>query len=253
MEATPRLYHEPPPSEAHLYEQRGDGCFYYVGGPQQPIFLDGEDMRLPSFEGAGYQPQPGRSAREMLMEEMSNAANQVPLVAPTEYIKCSGAPVGDLDSDEKGTGARFNAGKVPMNYIPFEQQLIVLSEYRRDPQHGYIFALLESLAQFEKGECSITDIVSELEITDLHAAAFVWEYGAHKYKAFNWMKGMPWSVPLGCISRHAQAIIVEGEELDPESGCEHWGHIVCNLLMLDHYSRYYPEGDDRPPREYFNG
>jgi len=137
-----------------------------------------------------------------------------------------------------------------MNQIPFEQQLRVLGHYR-DPSLDYVFNLLEKLAAFERGEYAITNILAELEITDLHAAAFVFDYGAQKYKQWNWMKGMPWSVPLGCISRHAQAIIVEREELDRESGLEHWGHIVCNVIMLAHYSAYYKEGNDLPNPSYF--
>ena len=190
-ENSARLFHEPPPSDAHLYEQRGDGCFY---------------------------------------------------LKPTDGI-------GDLGSDERGSGARFNTGKPPMHFIPFRQQILVYGAYR-DPQYQYLWNLMEKLAKFEMHEYAVSDIVAELEITDLHAAAFVWQYGAEKYAPWNWSKGMPWSVPLGCISRHIQAILM-GFEIDSESNCEHWGHIVCNLLMLEHYSRFYKEGDDRPPKSVF--
>ena len=56
---------------------------------------------------------------------------------------------------------------------------------------------------------------------------------------------MAWSVPIACIKRHALAII-DGEHNDPESGVPHLGAIGCNLVMLAHYCRHYPEMDDRP-------
>lgn len=207
---SPRLYHAPPPEDAHLYEMHSDGCWYYKD------YIEEMGWKQRAVEEEGVQQE----------------------------------GIGDINSNEKGSGCRLNGGKVPMNYIPLDQQLAVLEHYCT-PQNKYVFELLDKLSSFEKGKMAISDIVSGLEVTDLHAAAFVFQYGAGKYAPFNWMKGMPWSVPLGCISRHAQAIVVEGEELDRESGIEHWGHIICNVLMLDHYSRYYPEGDDRPPAEFF--
>jgi hypothetical protein len=74
----------------------------------------------------------------------------------------------------------------------------------------------------------------------------VWMYGAKKYAAWNWAKGMPWSVPYACIIRHLYAWWWKGERNDPESGCSHLAHVICNLMMLMHYELHYPEGDDRP-------
>ena len=155
--------------------------------------------------------------------------------------------VGDVNSEERGSGARYNDGKPPMQYIPFRQQLIV---YLCLTERQDVLELLKKLDLFERGAIEMWDIVQTLSIKDLHEAAYVWEYGANKYSAWNWAKGMPWSVPLACISRHAQAII-KGQELDGESGCSHWGHIICNILMLEHYGRFYREGDDRPDSTLF--
>jgi hypothetical protein len=73
----------------------------------------------------------------------------------------------------------------------------------------------------------------------------VWEYGAKKYKFFNWCRGMPWSVPFACLLRHISKWQM-GEENDEESGLPHIAHAMCNLRMLTLYSRTYKEGDDRP-------
>jgi len=79
----------------------------------------------------------------------------------------------------------------------------------------------------------------------LRSTADVFEYGAAKYSAWNWAKGMAWSVPYACAMRHLTAWYA-GEELDEESGQTHLAHAMCNLLMLEHYRTHYPEGDDRP-------
>jgi hypothetical protein len=111
--------------------------------------------------------------------------------------------VGDVNSNEKGSGARYNDGKADLSLIPM---------------------------------CTLED------------EAKVWMYGKQKYAAWNWAKGMDWSVPLACALRHISAW-QRGEEVDAESGLPHLAHAMCNLRMLTLYSKTYPEGDDRPPKD----
>ena len=111
--------------------------------------------------------------------------------------------IGDVHSAEKGSGARYNAGKTDFSLIPL---------------------------------CTLED---ELR---------VWMYGQKKYAAFNWMKGMPWSVPFACLMRH-MAAWQRGEQNDPESGLPHLAHAMCNLRMLTLYATNYVEGDDRPKEQ----
>jgi len=111
--------------------------------------------------------------------------------------------VGDINSNEKGSGARYNKGKPDFSLIP----LVTLAD-----------------------------------------EAQVWMYGKEKYAAWNWAKGMPWSVPYASAMRHLMAW-QSGEENDPESGLPHIAHAMCNLRMLTLYSKNYLEGDDRP-KEY---
>lgn len=113
--------------------------------------------------------------------------------------------IGDVTSNEPGSGARFNDGKVRYELIPTH--------------------LLESTAR-------------------------VLEFGADKYAPWNWAKGMPWSVVIGCLKRHLAAI-ERGEDFDPETGLRHTGHIGANLIFLEHYMNEFPELDDRP-KEWFN-
>jgi len=86
---------------------------------------------------------------------------------------------------------------------------------------------------------------SLLPLTVLEPVVRVWEQGQEKYKAWNWAKGMPWSVPLSCLMRHLSAYQA-GETFDDESGQSHMAHIICNAMMLLHYERAYTDGDDRP-------
>lgn len=109
-------------------------------------------------------------------------------------------PVGDVNSTERGSGARYNDGKPDYSLIP-----------------------LHTLAD----------------------EARVWMAGARKYSAWNWTKGMKWSVPLACALRHLAAF-QRGEDLDPETGLPHIAHAMCNLRMLTLYAETYREGDDRP-------
>jgi aryl-alcohol dehydrogenase-like predicted oxidoreductase len=108
--------------------------------------------------------------------------------------------IGDVNSNARGSGARFNDGKADFSLIPL---------------------------------CTLED------------EARVWAYGARKYAAWNWAKGMDWSVPFACLQRHLAAW-QRGEENDPESGLPHLAHAACNLRMLTLYAQTFPEGDNRP-------
>ena len=86
--------------------------------------------------------------------------------------------------------------------------------------------------------------LSLIPLETLEDEARVWMYGEKKYKRFNWMKGMAWSIPLACMLRHLAAY-QRGEDIDPESGQPHMAHVMCNARMLTYYAKHYPEGDDR--------
>jgi hypothetical protein len=157
--------------------------------------------------------------------------------------------VGDINSTAKGSGARFNAGKAPMELIPLclvsesytkasamttEQRkaadaLYCLGRWQSTGEASYLFEALRFLG-LEEGwkEC-----------------AEVFDYGRKKYAEWNWAKGMKWSIPLACAARHLKQII-EGETNDLESGKAHRGHVFCNIVMLLTFMETYPEGDDRP-------
>lgn len=103
-------------------------------------------------------------------------------------------------------------------------------------------------ARFNKGKVRYELIPTHL----LESTARVFTYGANKYAAWNWVKGMPYSAVIGCVKRHLAAI-ERGEDYDAESGERHIGHLMCNLLMLEQYQNMCEDDpaikaklDDRP-------
>lgn len=70
------------------------------------------------------------------------------------------------------------------------------------------------------------------------------EFGARKYTRGNYLKGSPWSSICNSLMRHVLAVDV-GQEIDPDSGLPHAGHIAWNCAFLLHCVRCFPELDDR--------
>jgi hypothetical protein len=79
----------------------------------------------------------------------------------------------------------------------------------------------------------------------LEATALVLGFGAKKYSARNWEKGMSWSRPFGALMRHMWAWW-RGEACDPETGYSHLWHASCCLMFLVAYEARSCGADDRP-------
>ncbi|MDN7490563.1 DUF5664 domain-containing protein [Burkholderia sp. AU45274] len=156
--------------------------------------------------------------------------------------------IGDVNSNERGSGARYNDGKPPLDLIPL--RVIAdhcISHGHSDEKSIALETALQNLASFQE---SGNDAYLHQAIGWVGAAwdecADVMGYGTKKYVAWNWIKGMPWSVPLGCAARHLLFGMMAGEKIDPESGKTHRGHFICNLMMLITFCKTYPEGNDLP-------
>lgn len=80
----------------------------------------------------------------------------------------------------------------------------------------------------------------------LAGCARVFMSGKLKYDAWNWAKGMEWSKCFDSLMRHLIKWWYLGEDVDEETGENHLDHILCNVLMLRHYTQTYKDGDDRP-------
>jgi len=73
--------------------------------------------------------------------------------------------------------------------------------------------------------------------------AEVLTYGAKKYGADNWQKGIEHSRLFAACLRHLYAY-KSGESIDPESGLSHLGHALCNIVFLIWMADNKPELND---------
>lgn len=153
--------------------------------------------------------------------------------------------VGDLDSNKVGSGARKNEGKAPLDYIPVRHWVNLWEDELHSNGHDDVLAMLWNLAWWQEGEDSrVWDALLAMK-SSWGAAVDTFDFGAKKYAKWNWAKGMEFSIPTACILRHTQRI-VDGQEIDEDSGTTHKGCITCNLHMLEWYTGRYPQLDDRP-------
>lgn len=78
----------------------------------------------------------------------------------------------------------------------------------------------------------------------LEGVASVLSFGAKKYAAHNWRKGIPLSRLIAAAYRHLGAFN-SGEDLDPESGLPHLHHLGCCIMFLSWMHETKPSQDDR--------
>lgn len=72
--------------------------------------------------------------------------------------------------------------------------------------------------------------------TALEEEAWVWTFGAKKYGAWNWKKGLNYTRIISAMLRHTIAIM-SGEDYDKESGKLHAAHIRCCAGMLIEFQK----------------
>lgn len=165
----------------------------------------------------------------------------------------SAATVGDVTSNARGSGARYNANKAPMDLIPL---WVVANSFADKASHDDNLEPVQK-ALYHLGRFQTTHDVAELDKAiewlshRWFSCARVFDYGRRKYAEWNWAKGMAWSVPLACAARHALAILDLDETLDTESNEAHEGHFMCNLVMLRTFYDSFKSGNDLPPPEMF--
>lgn len=97
-------------------------------------------------------------------------------------------------------------------------------------------------ARFNAGKAQLSLILEAQQ--GLTEAARVLEFGAKKYARGNWHKGLSHTRICDSLLRHLTSYL-SGEDVDPESGCKHVGHILVNALFLAEMVNTRPDLDDR--------
>jgi hypothetical protein len=74
----------------------------------------------------------------------------------------------------------------------------------------------------------------------MEEVAKVLTFGATKYGAYNWQKGIESGRLIAACLRHVFAFM-RGEKNDPESGLSHLAHAMCCLMFLIWMVKHKPE------------
>lgn len=83
-----------------------------------------------------------------------------------------------------------------------------------------------------------------LDAEALEELAQVLTFGAQKYSAENWRKGISFRRLLAAALRHIFAIM-RGEDRDPETGLKHAAHAMCCMMFLIWMMNHRRDMDDR--------
>jgi hypothetical protein len=171
-------------------------------------------------------------------------SDSIPDAPGTTDFKGNDMPVGDVDSTAKGSAARYNDGKPELAQIPMEMWSDMVARCG-GYESGWVTAVLSHWHNYQLSGNSdyLIGALRVIPVERMHLAAEVLTYGATKYKQWNWTKGQAWSIPFNSGLRHVKSWM-EQELFDPESGCTHIGHFICNVLFLAYYVDHYPEGED---------
>ena len=188
--------------------------------------------------------------------DLSAAAGMVEAALDAEVVDRFVGGIGDVTSSERGSGARYNAGKTPMELLPLRMVAKLLQPQTESQKHLTTAVMMLGAFQDRSSRsdcvslrCAFEDVAIAAGLTAIELVeetAQVLGYGAKKYAHWNWATGMPWSVPLACAARHIRAMWGQPTAIDADSGRLHAGHVGANLLMLMQFLHSYKEGDDRP-------
>lgn len=69
----------------------------------------------------------------------------------------------------------------------------------------------------------------------IEGIADILTFGAKKYAAHNWMRGISWMAIIAGVLRHIY-LFARGVEIDSESGKPHLYHAMCGLTFLAWYA-----------------
>lgn len=120
------------------------------------------------------------------------------------------------------TQDRYTAGELP---VPQSELTIGTEEYNKEVQN------VEGIKN-DAGKPPL-GLISPYFLDDI---SMVLGFGAKKYGAGNWRKGIKFTRLISAAKRHISAV-EKGEIIDPESGISHLAHAATNMMMLDDFIR----------------
>ncbi|MAT95359.1 MAG: hypothetical protein CME59_22535 [Halioglobus sp.] len=154
---------------------------------------------------------------------------------------------GKRGDDQAGSALRYSDGKPRFDLIPVRVWLHRWGAAFKEQNLGILHGMMIDLRDFQEGDNqALRNSLVNMQPSDWMSTVAVLEYGATKYDAWNWAKGMAWSKCIGSALRHAYNLL-DGRSTDSESGLSNIGHIGANFVFLDWYAEYWRPGDDRPP------
>lgn len=81
----------------------------------------------------------------------------------------------------------------------------------------------------------ITELKPSIQVEAFEPMARVLMFGAEKYERNNWRKKPNDKCEtVDSLDRHIKSL-VKGQELDPDSGLPHIGHVLCNIMFIEHH------------------
>jgi hypothetical protein len=130
--------------------------------------------------------------------------------------------------------------------IPTRAQL---REQRHREEYLRLAALKENPTADPKGAAG--KLKPQLQLVPpviMESMAAALQVGADKYGPWNWRENQVEIMTyLGAMRRHIDAVI-EGEDMDPESGTFHLGHVAAGCAIVLDAQAHGKLLDNRPPR-----
>lgn len=142
-----------------------------------------------------------------------------------------------------------NSGRLVQDgYLPSCRDLDWRETLEQRPESDIMRSVSETRAALERAGATKHDAdkprMDLLDPAALEEVAKVLGFGAQKYAAHNWRKGIAYSRLLAAALRHIFAML-RGEDRDPESGLFHSAHAMCCLMFLINMQLTRPDLDDR--------
>lgn len=105
--------------------------------------------------------------------------------------------------------------------------------------HTTLYAALINSVRLTESECYLSPptnakILHVFGLKSFILIANIFEKGAEKYPAHNWLKGLDEIELLDSAKRHLQHFC-GGESTDPETGLPHLGHMLWNHIVFAHF------------------